>query len=108
MITVSSNDATGFVVDAITDTTSGPELTGREWARWKEKRNAVNRFLLGRGYRDVNANQKTGNLDGVGNTNVATGVNLTATHVRQSLLNVVGNGRPISSRCRNRRQAYAK
>jgi beta-lactamase class A len=59
MITVSSNDATGFVVDSITKTTSGPELSGREWEEWKEKRNAVNRFLEQRGYKDVNANQKT-------------------------------------------------
>lgn len=59
MITVSSNDATGFVVDAITDTTSGPELSGAEWERWKEKRNAVNRFFAARGYHELNANQKT-------------------------------------------------
>jgi len=59
MITVSSNDATGFVVDAITGTTSGPELSGREWDAWKERRNAVNRFFAARGYRDFNANQKT-------------------------------------------------
>lgn len=59
MIRVSSNDATGFVVDAITGTTSGPELTGQEWESWKEKRNAVNRFFEKRGYRDLNASQKT-------------------------------------------------
>ena len=60
MITVSSNDATGFVVDAITDTTSGPEIESpRKWKKWMEKRNAVNRFFLARGYRDLNANQKT-------------------------------------------------
>ena len=59
MITVSSNDATGFVVDSITGTTSGPELSGAEWDRWKERRNAVNRFFAKRGYRDLNANQKT-------------------------------------------------
>ena len=59
MITVSSNDATGFVVDSLTRTTSGPELTGAEWESWKEKRNAVNRFFEKRGYRDLNANQKT-------------------------------------------------
>lgn len=58
MIAVSSNDAAGFVVDSITGTTSGPELSGREWERWKEKRNAVNRFFLARGYRELNANQK--------------------------------------------------
>lgn len=59
MIGVSSNDATGFVVDSITGTTSGPELSGAEWESWKEKRNAVNRFFEKRGYRDFNANQKT-------------------------------------------------
>ncbi len=59
MITVSSNDATGFVVDSITATTSGPEMSGRDWEKWKERRNAVNRFFAARGYRDLNANQKT-------------------------------------------------
>ncbi len=59
MITVSSNDATGFVVDSITGTTSGPELSGAEWERWKAKRNAVNDWYRARGYTNLNANQKT-------------------------------------------------
>jgi beta-lactamase class A len=60
MITVSSNDATGFVLDCLTGTTSGPEIADAgEWNAWKAKRNAVNRYLEARGYRDVNANQKT-------------------------------------------------
>jgi hypothetical protein len=60
MITVSSNDATGFVMDAITDTTSGPEIeSAHQWEKWKKRRNAVNRFFSARGYRDFNANQKT-------------------------------------------------
>jgi hypothetical protein len=59
MITVSSNDATGFVVDSITGTTSGPELSGAEWERWKAKRNVVNDWYRGRGYTNLNANQKT-------------------------------------------------
>jgi beta-lactamase class A len=59
MITVSSNDATGFVMDSLTGTTSGPELTGREWEEWQKSRNAVNRFFSARGYTDLNANQKT-------------------------------------------------
>jgi beta-lactamase class A len=60
MITLSSNDATGFVVDSITGTTSGPELSGRDWEQWKEKRNAVNRFYAKRGgFPTLNANQKT-------------------------------------------------
>ena len=60
MITLSYNDATGFVVDSITGTTSGPELTGRAWEEWKDKRNAVNRYFARRGgFPGLNANQKT-------------------------------------------------
>jgi beta-lactamase class A len=60
MITVSSNDATGLVVDTITGTTSGPEIAdAAEWERWKARRNAVNDFYRGRGYTNLNANQKT-------------------------------------------------
>lgn len=60
MITVSSNDATGFVVDSITGTTSGPEIAdAREWERWKARRNAVNDWYRGRGYTNLNASQKT-------------------------------------------------
>jgi hypothetical protein len=60
MITVSSNDATGFVVDCITGTTSGPEIADvKEWEAWKARRNAVNRFFAARGYTDLNACQKT-------------------------------------------------
>ncbi|MGE5413656.1 MAG: serine hydrolase, partial [Syntrophomonadaceae bacterium] len=60
MITVSSNDATGLVVDSITGTTSGPEIAGAaEWASWKRRREAVNEFYRARGYTNLNANQKT-------------------------------------------------
>jgi beta-lactamase class A len=60
MIRVSSNDATGYVVDVLTQTTSGPEISGTEWEAWKERRNAVNRFFTARGYgASLNANQKT-------------------------------------------------
>ena len=60
MITVSSNDATGFVVDSITGTTSGPEIAdAREWEKWKARRNVVNDYFRPRGYTNLNANQKT-------------------------------------------------
>lgn len=60
MITVSSNDATGLVVDSITGTTSGPEIgDAAEWERWKTRRNAVNAFYHSRGYTNLNADQKT-------------------------------------------------
>jgi beta-lactamase class A len=58
MIVESLNDATSYVVDRLTGTTSGPELWGYEWERFVERRNLVNRWLTGMGY-DVNANGKT-------------------------------------------------
>ncbi len=60
MITISSNDATGFVVDSITGTTSGPEIAdAAEWRKWKGRRDAVNVHYRARGYTNLNANQKT-------------------------------------------------
>ncbi|MDT5062627.1 MAG: hypothetical protein QOH63_3086 [Acidobacteriota bacterium] len=59
MIVDSSNDATGFVLDNITGTTSGPELTGSELKKWAEKRNAVNRYFATQGFAGINTNQKT-------------------------------------------------
>jgi len=61
MIVDSSNEATGYVVDVLTDTTSGPELPPAELAAWHDKRNAVNRHFHARGYPEINANRKTWN-----------------------------------------------
>ena len=59
MIVSSSNDATGLVVDMLTGTTGGPEMTPEEMKPWLEKRNAVNRFYADQGYHGINVNQKT-------------------------------------------------
>jgi beta-lactamase class A len=59
MIVDSSNDATGVVLDSITETTGGPELPPAEFAAWSEKRNAVNRYFASLGYTGININQKT-------------------------------------------------
>jgi beta-lactamase class A len=58
MIVDSSNDATAYVVDVLTGTTSGPELPDEEIKVWFEKRNAVNRYFTGLGYIGFNANKK--------------------------------------------------
>ena len=58
MIVDSSNDATAYVVDVLTGTTSGPELPGDELKIWFEKRNAVNRYFALLGYTGINANKK--------------------------------------------------
>ena len=61
MIVHSGNEATGYVLDVLTGTTSGPELPPAELAAWHEKRNTVNRYFHSLGYPDINANRKTWN-----------------------------------------------
>jgi beta-lactamase class A len=61
MIVDSGNEATGYVLDVLTGTTSGPELPAAELQAWHERRNAVNRYFHALGYTDINANRKTWN-----------------------------------------------
>ncbi|MCZ7634719.1 MAG: class A beta-lactamase-related serine hydrolase [Verrucomicrobia bacterium] len=58
MIVLSYNEATHYVVDLLTDTTSGPELSEAELERWFDRRNAVNRYFTSLGYVGINANKK--------------------------------------------------
>lgn len=58
MIVDSSNDATHYVIDLLTGTTSGPELTQAEIATWFERRNAVTRYFTSLGYTGVLAHKK--------------------------------------------------
>ena len=58
MIVDSSNDATHYVLDSITETTGGPELPEAEMKIWGEKRDAVNRYFTSLGYMKINVNQK--------------------------------------------------
>lgn len=61
MIRVSSNDATGLIIDVLTDTTGGPELEPDELAGWMNKRQAINRWFASLRYQGVMACQKTWN-----------------------------------------------
>lgn len=58
MIVLSYNEATHYVVDLLTDTTSGPELSEADLERWFDRRNAVNRYFAALGYAGINANKK--------------------------------------------------
>jgi beta-lactamase class A len=58
MIVDSYNEATSYVVDAITDTTSGPELPPDELAQWNAQRGAVTRYFASLGYANVYAQRK--------------------------------------------------
>jgi beta-lactamase class A len=59
MIVDSYNEPTGYVLDLLTGTTSGPELAPAEFAAWLEKRNAVNHYFAALGYENINLNRKT-------------------------------------------------
>ena len=59
MIEVSSNDATQYILDVLTDTASGGELPEKAFKEWAFKRNAVNRYYSSLGYSNINVNQKT-------------------------------------------------
>jgi len=62
MIVDSSNDATHYVVDAVSGVSNGAELPPREMLKWAYRRNAVNRHFAALGYAvgpgGVNVNQK--------------------------------------------------
>lgn len=58
MIVDSSNDATAYIVDLLTGTTSGPELPPDQIKQWWDKRNAVNRYFASLGYTNINVNKK--------------------------------------------------
>lgn len=58
MIVDSSNDATHYIIDLLTGTTSGPELPETEIKAWFEQRNAVTRYFASLGYTGVLAHKK--------------------------------------------------
>ena len=58
MIVESYNEATHYVLDVLTGTTSGPELPEVELAEWFKKRNVVTDYFLGLGFTNVIAHKK--------------------------------------------------
>lgn len=59
MIVDSSNDATHYILDVLTETSSGSELSPKELQVFADRRNAVNRYFASLGYTNINVNQKT-------------------------------------------------
>ncbi len=73
MIVDSSNEATQYVLDVLTHTTSGYELPPKEMEKWQHQRNAVNRYFTSLGYTNINVNQKTFCEDAYGRESVSRG-----------------------------------
>jgi beta-lactamase class A len=59
MIVTSSNDATQYILDVLTGTSGGTELSPKDLKNYADKRNAVNRYFAALGYTNINVNQKT-------------------------------------------------
>ncbi len=59
MIVVSDNRATQRILDRLTATVSGPELSGQEFVDFVWQRNWVNRYFHSLGFDSLNVNQKT-------------------------------------------------
>jgi len=75
MIVDSSNEATQYVVDVLTQTTGGFELPPPEMEAWQYKRNAMNRYYSSLGFTNINVNQKTFCEDAYGRERVSRGPN---------------------------------
>ena len=73
MIVDSSNEATQYVVDVLTHTTGGYELSPKEMKEWQFKRDAVNRYYSSLGFTNINTNQKTFCEDAYGREKVSRG-----------------------------------
>lgn len=102
MIVDSSNDATHYVLDALTGTTSGVELSPAEMQEWAMKRNAVNRYFTTLGYTGINVNQKTYCEDAYGRERVFRGAkgenrNKLTTDATARLLGEIVLGQAINS-----------
>ena len=103
MVVDSSNEATQYVLDVLTQTTSGYELPPEEMKTWQEKRNAVNRYFESLGYRNINVNQKTFCEDAYGRDRVSRGPkgenrNKLTTDATARLLSEIVTGRATSAK----------
>src|SRR6266516_2550832 len=102
MIVVSSNEATQYIVDVLTQTTGGYELPPKEMEEWQFKRNAVNRYYTALGYTNINTNQKTFCEDAYGRERISRGPNgenrnKLTTDATARLLSEIVTGRAVTA-----------
>ena len=102
MIVDSSNEATQYVLDVLTQTTGGFELPPKEMEKWQYQRNSVNRYYSSMGFTNINVNQKTFCEDAYGRERVSRGPNganrnKLTTDATARLLAEIATGRAVSS-----------
>ena len=61
MIVDSTNDATNWILEAVTDAGNGPLLPDDQMKLWEYRRNSINRYYQSLGYTGINTCQKTYN-----------------------------------------------
>lgn len=101
MVVDSSNEATQYVLDVLTQTTSGFELPAKEMEKWQYKRNAINRYFSSRGFANINVNQKTFCEDAYGRESVSRGPkgenrNKLTTLATAQLFSEIATGRAVN------------
>jgi Beta-lactamase enzyme family len=105
MIVDSSNDATSLVVDTLTGTTSGPELSPGPFTTWQSQRNFINRYFQSLGWPEldpININQKTWSDGPYGRERIFVGEmrenrNMLTTDAVARLLHSIVGGAAVSS-----------
>jgi Beta-lactamase enzyme family len=105
MIVDSSNDATSLVVDTLTGTTSGPELSEGPFTTWKTQRNLINRYYQSLGWPEldpINVNQKTWSEGPYGRERMFVGEmrenrNMITTNAVARLMHSIVGGAAVSS-----------
>jgi hypothetical protein len=105
LIIDSSNDATSLVVDTLTGTTSGPELSPGPFTTWKAQRNLINRYYQSLGWSEldpINVNQKTWNDGPYGRERMFVGEmrenrNMLTTDAVARLMHSIVGGAAVSS-----------
>ena len=102
MIVISSNEATQYIVDVLTHTTGGYELSAKEMEEWQNQRNAVNRYYSSLGFTNINVNQKTFCEDAYGREKVSRGPNgenrnKLTTDATARLLSEIVTGRAVNA-----------
>ena len=102
MIVDSSNEATQYVVDVLTQTTGGFELPAKDMEEWQYKRDAVNRYYSSLGFTNINVNQKTFCEDAYGREKVSRGPNgenrnKLTTDATARLLSEIVTGRTVTA-----------
>jgi beta-lactamase class A len=105
MVVDSSNDATSLVVDTLSGTTSGPELSPGPFQTWQNQRNLVNRYFKSLGWTEldsINVNQKTWSDGPYGRENAFVGQmrqnrNMLTTDAVARLLHSIVGGAAVSS-----------